>query len=158
MFDFRQYIITVAATSAVGCIFVAICNNKGTTFAIIKLIVGILMTVTILKPVLSLELDGFLSYINTPNRYVTEAVIAGSEWSDSQTVAIIKEQLEAYILDKALALGASLDVSVTLSEQAPFGPHSIIISGNVSPYVKSQLSEIIVTDLGVSMEKQTWKH
>lgn len=156
MFEFKQYIIAVTAAAIVGCIAVSICDKKSTTSAVIKLIVGVFMTLTILKPMIEIKIADISDYLSAVHSSASDSVQAGCAWADSETMVIIKERSEAYILDKASSAGVQIDVDVTVCEQAPYAPSSVTVSGNVSPYAKMQLSEIIEKDIGVSKENQIW--
>lgn len=156
MFEFKQYIIAVTAAAVVGCIAVSICDKKSATSAVVKLIVGVFMTLTILKPMIEIKIADISEYLSFVNTTASDSVQAGCDWADSETTAIIKEQSEAYILDKASNVGVQVEVDVAVCAQAPYAPSAVTVSGNVSPYAKMQLSEIIEKDIGVSKENQIW--
>lgn len=67
---------------------------------------------------------------------------------------IIKEETEAYILDKAADLHANLHVEVTVGEDSL--PMAVTLSGEASPYARRQIQAIIANDLGISKENQKW--
>ena len=157
MFEFKQYIIAVTAAAIVGCISISLCDKKSASSAVIKLLIGVMMTITILKPIIAIEIADISGYLSSVHIAASNSVQAGSAWADSKVTSIISEQTEAYILDKASSVGVQVDVDVTVCEQAPFMPLSVTVTGNVSPYLKVQLSEIIEEDVGVSKENQTWK-
>jgi hypothetical protein len=69
---------------------------------------------------------------------------------------IIKTQAEAYILDKAADLGVSLDVYVSLTSQDLPVPQGVILTGSVSPYQRSVLSQDIEKHLGIEGGKIQW--
>ena len=73
-----------------------------------------------------------------------------------QTVSIIKEKTEAYILEKAESLGLDISVEINFGEADSMVPTEVRISGPVSPYAKDQLSKTISTDLGIPEERQIW--
>ena len=67
---------------------------------------------------------------------------------------IIKEETEAYILDKAADLHANLRVEVAVGEDNL--PAAVTISGEASPYARRQIQAMIANDLGISKENQKW--
>ena len=69
---------------------------------------------------------------------------------------IIKEETEAYILDKAAALKANLTVEVTVSGSGTPVPTAAIYRGEVPADVRQQLETIVQTELGIARENQTW--
>jgi hypothetical protein len=68
----------------------------------------------------------------------------------------IKEKTEAYILDKAMLLGADIHVSVSCNTTDFPKPEYVELSGNVSPYVKGKLQQIISKDIGIPEDNQKW--
>ena len=156
MFDYRQYIIAVTAAAIIGSIGVSVCDKKNASSAVVKLIVGIMMTLTMLKPLIEIEIGNLADYLSSVEVYASDSLEAGSMWADSATSVIIKERTESYILDKAASIGSQISIDITLSEHYPFTPSSATITGAVSPYAKSQLSEILVNDIGILKENQIW--
>ena len=86
----------------------------------------------------------------------SDYIQSGSTWADSETAAIIKNRSEAYILDKASSAGIRIDVDISVCQQVPFTPETVTIVGNAPPYIKTQLTEIIEKDIGISKEHQIW--
>jgi stage III sporulation protein AF len=87
----------------------------------------------------------------------------GQSWiEDAQMLSrnaladIIKDRTEAYILDKAAAMGAAITVVVSVSGDEPPVPLGVEISGPVSPYMKLRLEEMIQEDLNIAKENQVW--
>lgn len=156
MFDFKQYIIAVTAAAVVGCIAISTCDKKSAISAVVKLIVGVIMTLTVLKPMVEFKTADISSYLLSVNRSASDSAQAGSTWADSEVAVIIRDRCEAYILDKASSAGVEIGVEVTVGDQPPFIPSSVVVTGNVSPYARIQLSEIIEEDIGVSKENQIW--
>ena len=70
--------------------------------------------------------------------------------------AIIKQQLEAYILDKATQYHVDLQVEITLSKTGNAVPVAVSLQGAIAPYAKQQLQEMLENDLGISKENQQW--
>ena len=68
----------------------------------------------------------------------------------------IKQELEAYILDKAAALDLKIRVNVKLDDHPLPGPESVVIEGTVPPYQKQVLEDILQSELGISKENQQW--
>ena len=78
------------------------------------------------------------------------------EMSTGAMIAIIKEETEAYILDKAASLGVTLSVEVMVEDGNVPRLSGVQLSGQVSPYARQQLSTWISNDLGISKENQKW--
>ena len=70
--------------------------------------------------------------------------------------AIIKQNIEEYICDKASEMGCEIVVTVLVSDEAPYLPQAITLEGDISPYARNTLSKLIETDIGISPEEQQW--
>ncbi len=71
-------------------------------------------------------------------------------------VPIIKEETQAYILDKAKALGASLRAEVMVSGGSLPVPERVFLTGEVSAHQREALEAILWEDLGIAKEDQVW--
>lgn len=121
-----------------------------------RLICGLLITLTIISPVLHFDftgtLDSLLSFPNTANT----ATEKGKEYAHSALAECIISGTEAYILDKAAALNLSIYASVSVSHDATPIPTSVIITGRVNTDERDALTEILTTQLGIAKENITW--
>lgn len=152
----RQYILGILAAAVICGIINSFFKSKGSYGTIIKLLTGLFMTITLISPVIKLELSDMVSYLEGLSLEADGAVEYGRQVAGESAAAIIKSQTEAYILDKAAFWELNLKVEVTLSESDPPVPESVVLKGSASPYVKSQLSKYIADDLGISEEQQKW--
>ena len=66
----------------------------------------------------------------------------------------IQHQLEAYILDKAIAMGADIRPEVTVDADGV--PLEIWLQGQCSERIRQELSDMITNDLGVLKEDLKW--
>ena len=69
---------------------------------------------------------------------------------------LIKRETEAYILKQAQVFNANISVEIILSDDAMPVPEYVRISGQIAPYAKMQLINIIERELGVAEENQVW--
>jgi len=153
----REYLMQVTAAAVICGIVTAIVGKKGSGYSIIRLMTVVFMVMTIIGPVASLKLDQFTDYFADIQTDSDAFVAAGGESSREKIGEVIKEKAEAYILDKAVPLGADITVTITLSDGELPVPVSVLIRGAVSPYAKSRLSQIIEQDLGIPMGEQKWE-
>lgn len=149
----RQYIISVTAAAMLCSILTAIVGGKQIK-PIWKLIVGIFLTLTAIRPLADIDLGAVPTLAEGYTLQAEEAVMTGKELMDSQKQTIIKSRLESYILDKAEGLGVTLTVDILLDEHGL--PVSVQLNGDVSPGAKSRLKSIIAVDLGIPKEAQIW--
>lgn len=125
--------------------------------AITKFLTGILMALTLVRPLVSIDLSALTYYTQgISDEAESVAVFGGTAAADAQK-EFITSNVEAYILDKAEDLNISISVSLQLSKEKPFEPCGITIRGNVSPYAKTQLSHFLKDELGIPMEAQIWR-
>ena len=154
MESIRQYIMSVICVvflCGVAQIFVSESRNTLMRFAS-----GLIITATVLSPVLNADdfsLDLFFDDISVDS----EGVVREGELAAHRTTSeFIKEKMESYILDKAKELDAQITVAVRLTDDQMPVPAEITVCGNLSPYVKRQLSDQIKNDLGIDEDNQIW--
>lgn len=152
----RQYLLSVIAAAILCAAVQAITQKKGASSAIIKLIAGIFLTVTVITPWTKLSFTDITEYAQTFTASAETAVSYGTAVAQEETAAIIKSRSEAYILDKATSLGLTLQVAVTVSDASPPLPESVVLTGKTSPYTKERLAHYIANDLGIPEADQTW--
>ena len=121
-----------------------------------QMLCGIFMTITIISPLKDIVVRDWSSWAESLSLEADAAVGQGSAAMEDALNQSIRNQVEAYILDKSQQLGAALTVSVQLSQDPIPVPVSVTVFGDVSPYAKSQLQRILSEDLGISKEDQHW--
>ena len=152
-----QYLLTVVSAGIICAICSGMISKKGTYAAIIKLLTGLLMLLTMLAPLTKLNIQDLTAYFNDLSFDGTANAQAGEAMAVDATESIIKENVKAYILDKASALGLDVEVDIALTEDTPPLPRSVTVTGAVSPYAKQVLTKVISDDLGIPEEQQLWK-
>lgn len=147
-----QYILTVSVaavmTSLIRCIL-----TEGLTGEVIKLISGMILAITMLSPLKSIDLSpdmltGFMDS-GTADFYCD----AGAAMAETAITDIIKQETEAYILSKANEWNAQIQVDVSVQERIP---NAVQINGNVSPEMQRRITLFMEQDLGIPREKQVW--
>lgn len=151
----RGYFLCVVA-AAIICAVAGSLSIKGTSKAVVKLISGIFLTFTVIRPLAQLDLDDASAFLPSYSREAEAASAEGEFFANEALADIIKAESEAYILDKAAALNAALSVEVTVSDAEMPLPVSARLHGNVSPYVRQRLQSVISQDLGIPEEEQLW--
>ena len=157
MTQLRSYFLSIVAVALIVSIVKRLMGEKGSTASIAKLTTGLALTFAVISPLVNLDFTG----MNQPwDSYAFDAeqtVAQGTQISSDALAQSIKQQTESYILDKATTLGADLTVEVKLSNDTIPIPKSVIIIGQISPYAKNNLQNMIKNDLGIDKEHQTWK-
>ena len=150
------YILSVVASAVICSGLRALFGSKGSTAALLQTICGIYMALVLVVPLKDIDFSVYTDYFSG---IMEEAEAAAEEGENSALQELskrIKEETEAYILDKAVSLGADVSVEVSLSGSTPPTPNQITVKGAVSPYVKKVLSGYIEEQLGIPEEAQTW--
>lgn len=151
----REYAVSIIA-AALLCSIVANLPNSGTVKSIVRMVCGMILTLTMIAPLRKVDLS--LQYPVTsffPDA-AAEASAAGEDLSRKAIQKIIKEKSEAYILDKAAELHADITAEVILTTEELPVPEAAVISGSISPYAKQQLGKLLETQLGIAKERLEW--
>lgn len=149
----RQYIISVVA-AAIFCGLLRGIVPKGMAGNLLRLVSGMFLAYTLLSPVAALRLMPVSSETFSVKDAAEEASQMGQAAGEAAVIQIITEQTRTYILEKANALGLSLEVEVSLNEENI--PDGVTLWGNASPFERRQLQSTIALDLGIPKENQQW--
>lgn len=149
----RDYLLSVTAAALICGAVSSLVGKKGSLSTLLKLLCGIFLAATVIKPAVDLRIEDLSHISNLLPMDAEQAVANGKEMAAKEMNRIIKEKAEAYILDKAMSLGAEVEVTIELENSVPAG---ITVKGDVSPFVKSKLSACITQDLGIVQEEQIW--
>ena len=152
----NAYVISVVASAMIVGIITGLLHKKDTSAVLIKMICGLFLAFTVIRPVVSLDVGNIRSYIAAFSEDGADAAAEGENLAAQAYCSYIKSETEAYILDKADAFGAELQVEVTLDDGEVPVPAGVRIQGNVSPYAKACLREMMEEDLGIMEENQIW--
>ena len=156
MEQIKQYIFTVVVAAIFCGSILALTGKKGTIGAVIKLLCGLFLSLVIVRPLTNTDILNFDIYQDFWQADAEAYASAGTEDASHALRSIIKQQCEAYILDKANSMGADLSFEVSLSLDDPPVPTEIRIQGNVSPYNKLVLRQFIEDNMGIPEERQLW--
>lgn len=153
----RQYILSVVCAGIACSTAIKFANYSKTSASVIKMLTGIFLAITVIAPLGQIQMDKLIDWYADINTNANSAVYEGEQLAIQSTVAIIKQETQAYILDKASLLDMDISVDVLVSETSPFIPVSVTIVGDSSPYAKKALESMIDNELGIPKEKQVWK-
>lgn len=152
----REYLISVTAAALLCGMIQTITGEKSSSAGIVRLVCGIFLALTVIRPVAQIQLREFSL---TTSEIMEQAQLAAGEGEDYAKRALsrhITEQTEAYILDKAKIYGAEISVEVTVETVDQPVPAAVTITGKYSPYARTQLSALIASELNIREEDQTW--
>ena len=152
----REYLLSVTAAALVCGIVRSLTAGKGSIAGIIRLICGIFLSLTVIMPVMDIDLRRMDFPAAGIMQEAGEAVSEGEDYAKRAMARLIKEQSEAYILDKARSYGLDISVEITVGNEDTPVPVASRIKGRISPYAKGQLAKILEYDLGIPEEDQKW--
>ena len=156
MFSIKSYIFSLLSVSIISGIIAAFADKKGTSTALIKMILGLFVIITAISPWTKFRFEDISGNINITKHDAHNIISDGLNYSEESMQKGITNRTEAYILDKAKSIGLDLSVKVYLADSAPYAPESVEISGYASPYNKKRIQSIIANDLGIPEECQIW--
>lgn len=152
----RDYLLSVVAVALLSSAALSIVP-KGTMHKTLMFLCGLIMILVAIKPVTKIDFAD-LSNIVDQAKIDVEKSLSGTTVNQQQMVgAIIKEQAETYILDKAADLGFAPTVSVQIQygEDYPY-PYSAEISGCYTDAQRQQLTYDLVKNLAIPEARQEW--
>ena len=152
-----QYLLTITAAAIICALISTFLKTKGSIFSVIKLLTGLFMALCAVSPFLNIKDLDFYGFMDSIHFDAQEAVCIGENMVMESTGKIIKDQVAAYILDKAATMELDIEVEVTLDSSNPPQPCAVTLKGAVSPYAKEILSQYINNTLGIAKEDQFWK-
>lgn len=148
-----SYFMTVTAAAVLAAVLLTLAG-KGPMSGLVRLLAGVFMALTVVSPLLKLEMpdvESWLSGFSVDGEY---AAALGEEMAAEAERTIIKDRVETYIMDKAAGFGAALYAEAELDEKGI--PIGVTLTGQVEPETKAQLRQIIASDLGIGEEAQRW--
>lgn len=149
----RGYLLSVTAAALIcGCVS-SLVGNKGSISNISKLLCGLFLAITVIKPITDVRIEDMKTFAASIEVDADAAVANGENIAAEEMKRIIKDKMEAYIINKAKPLQTELDVEVIFDGIVPA---AVKISGDFSPYVKSCIANSIAQDLDIPQEEQIW--
>ena len=152
----RSYLLSLCAVAIVCCCVRRLLGTKGTPAGIGKMLCGVLLTITLLRPLHHLPDLWWKEYPSDLHASAQEIVQKAAEGSKRERDEIIKKQIRAYILEKAAQLGSVLTVEVSLSDDELPVPTAVRLRGLYTPLAQARLQQLLARDLGIPKEKQIW--
>ncbi len=155
---FRTYLFSVCA-AAVLTVLVPVLISHNRIRKTAEFAGGLLLLIVVLSPIVQLDLSEFRHVLSS---YMLDTSVSFSVQNSAENDFVaerISQQCEEYILDKAEALGMSVEAKVYLGGDTPYLlPVRVSVRGWYSPWQKEQLSAAIVQDLGIPADQQEWEN
>lgn len=123
----------------------------------IKGICSLFLIFLALSPVRKIELDFVWELTDEIEQEAESITQQAQEETLRQIRTGIISRTQAYILDEAESLGADIQVVSLSLEDDGFIPVRVELQGDISPYDRMLLSDLLEEDLGIGKEGQIWK-
>lgn len=151
----KTYLLSVLGAAMV-CAIVNRFTGKSPNETVIKMTSGVFLLLTVLQPFAANDPVRWNSFPINFESKAAAAVQQGEAERQSAMSEFIKEKTTAYILQKARTFHANVTVEISLTDESIPIPKSVRISGNISPYAKQQLQDMLEKELGIAKEHQIW--
>ncbi len=149
----RHYALTIVSAALICGILSGLIGN-GAGKKAVQLLLGLFLTIAAVKPMTHWNVNTLDDLSDVLSLDASDAVAEGERISAQARREIIKSQSESYILNKAAELDLHLNVDISLDEDNI--PVFVELEGEVSPYLRQHISQILENDLGITKENQQW--
>lgn len=151
-----QYLLSLIVCAMICGLINSLMEKNKTLHTIIKLLTGLVMLLTVLRPLIDINVTNIFSWSQDIHAQAQQLIKDTQTVSAAQQFEYIKSRTEQYIIENAKALGANITAHVELDAENQNIPCAVKITGIVSPYTKARLSQKIADDLGIQREAQIW--
>ncbi|NCB51787.1 MAG: hypothetical protein EOM54_07905 [Clostridia bacterium] len=155
----REWVLGLCGSAVVCALALAVCP-KGRVNGVLRVICGAVMTIALLAPVVGLDFEVYSESLEKYRVAADETAGSASKSEDILTRTIIEDECAAYILDKAVKLGLSMScvrVSARWSEEGFWYPYEAVLQALGTQEKKTELAEIVASDLGIPRDRQYWE-
>ena len=152
-----EYLRTVCCGALLCAVLLQLAGKDGTAPVPLRMLCGLFLALLAISPLKNVD---FTTAEQEFSDFSLEARAVSTDGKAQAEQAIrdgISRQCEAYILDKAGALGMKLSARVEVSEETHL-PVSAVLTGEASPEEKAGLEAWIARELGIERSRQQWKH
>ena len=157
MTQIRQYILSAVAAALLCSILRGSLGKTARFSALIDIVCGLFIAFILFAPLIDIDLNVIdFALADSFQMGAQDAVEEGEETAQAAVLSIIKEQTQAYILDKADSLGMNISVEVEIDQDTNI-PNGAIIHGTVSPYEKTMFCQYMEASLGIPEANQQWE-
>ena len=156
MSEIKQYILSIVCMGTLCGIIQLSFSGKNSTSSAVRLITGLVLTVTVLSPLMHIDVLDLESILHLASIETQGIVAEGEQAAEDQMATLIKQRTESYIMEKAKDFGLGICADVELENTMPPVPRRVTVIGPVTPYAKKQLSLCMREDLEIAEENQIW--
>lgn len=156
MASLGKYLLGIFACALICGIAMELVGKKSGNGPLIRFLCGVFMLLCVVCPLLDIRVGPLTDLTGQIRQEANVIVQDGKNLAKDHYRAGITQRTQAYILDKAVSLGADIEAEVILSEDDYAAPKSVTVRGRISPYAKGLLSAWLESELGIEAEEQIW--
>ena len=156
MRSWGQYILSVGLASLLVAVIGEFSDRKSSTGTVIRMLCGLFLAFTAISPVADLNIEILDAFSRELDGDAASVVSVGRELRAESMQELIRQETEAYILDKARVLGCEIEATVSVGDGEIPVPESVLITGDISTSARRELEKLLEQDLGISKENQQW--
>lgn len=146
-------VVSVTA-GAIVCAIILSLFPESSMKSLIRVICGIFVMVTVLCPMVSVSLPNLGNIAENYIQEGKEQSLRGKKMAIQEQEKRIREELEAYILDKAALPPDQIEVRIQLDTNMI--PSAVRICANMEGEERQKLEAVIADELGIAKENQQW--
>ena len=152
----REYVLGIICAALICGVAKTLIGKEGPVAGAVSLMAGVFLILSVVQPWAAVTFPELDDFGNGFSQQAEDACAQGQNAAREALCLSIKQRTEAYILDKAESLGAQLMVEVSVEGADIPVPCAVRIRGQISPYAKQMLSNLLSQDLGIEPEEQIW--
>ena len=156
MEELKSYLLRLTGAAMLCGAAMSFLGKQTASGKLVKVLISAFMALTLLQPLSQIRIGNLTDRIHHFQEEGEQVAAVGTDKAAGAWVEGIKTAAESYILDKAKRYGAELQVEIFVSAGAVPSLSAVRISGQISPYGKNMLTELIQNDLGIAEEDQIW--
>lgn len=153
----RGYLMSLIAVALLSGLLLSLAPG-GPARRTLRFVCGLILLLAALGPVAKLDVERLAGNLSELRLRTEERVEETEDGSIDLMSALIKEQTEAYIWDKAASLGiipVRIEVEIGTEEGYPC-PRAVSITAGCTAEQRRKLTELIERELAVPSSEQEW--
>lgn len=152
----KTYLLRLTAAAILAALIRKLAPKSGAGRGA-RLGAGLLVLVCLVSPLGELNLAAAAQELAQNGFTQWEKADAVNQQANEMLEELISDAARSYILDKAQAMGITLEAEVKLRLQNRYPvPWSVTIRSNAAQAQRETLTEAIARDLGIPAERQEW--
>ncbi|MDR0889360.1 MAG: stage III sporulation protein AF [Oscillospiraceae bacterium] len=152
----REYLIALVAVSMIAVLANALVHGEKMQ-KIVRFVGGLLILLVAMSPILKINLTDLARRMEDFGQAQGFDNSEVSQNSQEMLAALIKQNTETYIVQKAASIGATVRAEVTLSNEEYPTPVAVVIIGTLSAQQLADMEQYLSSALGIPKENQEWK-